>query len=82
MKVLIALAFVGLASMPANATEQEDQAACMSDAMTVCAQFIPDRERVGTCLVANRSRISVACRTALSRFNPSTASRAKATTLR
>ena len=84
MRILIALAFICLAFAPvtANATEQDDQAACMNDAMTVCGQFIPDRERVGACLVANRSRISVACRAAVARFNQSTASRAKTTALR
>jgi len=81
MRILIALAFFGLALAPgtAAATEQEDQAACMGDAMSVCGQFIPDRGRVGACLVANRSRISPACRSALVRFNPS---RSKTTALR
>jgi hypothetical protein len=40
----------------------------MSDAMTVCGQYIPDRDRVAHCLLANRSRVSPACRTALKRF--------------
>ena len=52
---------------------QEDKGACMADAFTVCAQFIPDRERVGTCLVANASRLSPACREAVKRFVPQTA---------
>jgi len=30
----------------AQAEDQQNQNACMSDAMTVCAQFIPDRQRV------------------------------------
>ena len=46
----------------------------MGDAMTICGQFIPDRENVGACLFSNRSRISPACRTAMLRFNPKTAS--------
>jgi len=65
---------LALAPVTVRADEQEDQAACMSDAMTVCGQFIPDRERVGACLVANRNRISPACREAVKRFNPRTAS--------
>jgi hypothetical protein len=83
MRILIALAFVCLAFVPvaANANDQDGQMACMNDAMTVCGQFIPDRERVAGCLIANRSRISVACRTALARFNKS-ASRSKATSIR
>jgi hypothetical protein len=55
-----------LAAVPARA--QDDHYACMSDAMTVCGQFIPDRERVAHCLMANRNRVSPACRTALKRF--------------
>jgi hypothetical protein len=70
------LALLGLALSPAvvKADPQQDQQACMNDAMTVCGQFIPDRERVAACLIANRSRISVACRTALTHFKPPTAS--------
>ena len=40
----------------------------MMDAQTVCGQFIPDRARVAHCLMANRRRISPACRTALKHF--------------
>lgn len=65
---------LALAPVTVRADEQQDQAACMGDAMTVCGQFIPDRERVGACLVANRNRISPACREAVKRFNPRTAS--------
>ena len=72
----VMLAFFGLAlsPVPASADPQQDQQACMNDAMTVCGQFIPDRERVAACLLSNRSRISAACRTALMQFNPRTAS--------
>jgi hypothetical protein len=55
-----------LAAVPARA--QDDHYACMSDAMTVCGQFIPDRERVARCLMANRNRVSPGCRAALKRF--------------
>ena len=80
MKILIALAFacVVMAPVAVKADAQEDQSACMNDAMTVCGQFIPDRERVAACLIDNRSHISAACRTALARFNKS-ASRSSAT---
>jgi hypothetical protein len=71
-----ALALFGLALTPAavRADAQQDQQACMSDAMTVCGQFIPDRERVAACLISNRSHVSAACRSALAHFNPKTAS--------
>lgn len=54
--------------------EESGQQACMQDAMSVCAAFIPDRERVASCLVSNRARISPACRSALTHFDPRTAS--------
>jgi hypothetical protein len=46
----------------------DDHFACMSDAMSICGQFIPDRERVARCLMANRGRVSLACRAALKHF--------------
>ena len=70
----VAVFWLALAPAAVRADPQQDQAACMNDAMTVCGQFIPDRERVAACLVSNRTRISVACRDALKRFNPRTAS--------
>jgi hypothetical protein len=77
IRTTLALTTFCLALAPAavRADAQQDQQACMNDAMTVCGQFIPDRERVAACLISNRSRISVACRNALKRFNPRTASR-------
>jgi hypothetical protein len=62
---------IALVPFPAFADEREDQAACMNDAMTVCSQFIPDRERVASCLIANPTRISQACRVALTHFDQS-----------
>ena len=73
----IAACSVAYASVPASAGAQEDQQACMNDALTICSQFIPDRDRVAGCLMSNRSRISPACRTALTQFNPKMASTAK-----
>jgi hypothetical protein len=54
--------------VPVGARADDDHYACMSDAMTVCGQFIPDRERVARCLMANRNRVSPACRVALKHF--------------
>ena len=71
IRTLPALALFCLILAPVAATaqqQQQDQDACMMDAQTVCGQFIPDRERVAHCLMANRSRISPACRVAIKRF--------------
>ena len=68
----LAIALFGLALMPlpVRADEQEDKNACMGDAFSICGQFIPDRDRVGACLFANRSHVSPECRTALKGYNP------------
>ena len=72
--IALSLFCLTLAPLGARGDEQSDQQACMGDAMSICGQFIPDREKVGACLFSNRSRISPACRTAMQRFNPKTAS--------
>ena len=74
-RIMIALASltVAISSVPVSA-EESGQQACMQDALSVCSAYIPDRERVATCLISNRSRISPACRSALDRFHPHTAS--------
>jgi hypothetical protein len=62
--VLCALVF---ASVAARADDDEQgRRACMVDALTVCAKFIPDRQRVADCLLANRERISEPCRVLVS----------------
>jgi hypothetical protein len=70
IRILVALGLFAVAIMPmtAVADQQQDQDACMQDAQTVCGQFIPDRERVAQCLIANSRKISPACRAALKRF--------------
>jgi hypothetical protein len=76
MKTHIALALVtlcvALAPTAVWADSQADEQACMGDALSVCSEFIPDRDRVGSCLFANRSRISPACQQAIKGFTPST----------
>jgi hypothetical protein len=66
--VVLGLSWLAFAPVTAQADEQEDRNACMTDAQVYCGQFIPDRERVAHCLMSNRHRISVACREALKHF--------------
>jgi hypothetical protein len=70
----LAAAAASVAPAAARAEQLDGRQACMQDALAFCGQFIPDRERVGACLVANRSRISPACREAVKHFTPLTAS--------
>jgi hypothetical protein len=58
--VLFSIALAPIASKADD--EQAGRKACMMDALTVCAKFIPDRERIANCLMANRDRISESCR--------------------
>lgn len=50
-----------------SAGAQSDDAvqACTPDAMRLCPEFIPDREKVRTCMLHKRSQLSEACRTAM-----------------
>jgi hypothetical protein len=72
MKSCVAMGFVLLCLMlaPARAMAdgQNDRFACIMDAETYCSQFIPDRARVAHCLMANRRRITPACREAIRHF--------------
>ena len=63
---LFGLVLTSFALEAADADEQ-GRKACMSDALTVCAKFIPDREQIANCLMANRERISQSCRLLLAR---------------
>jgi hypothetical protein len=65
ISTVLALALLGLALAPGAGKADDDEQgrkACMYDALTVCAQFIPDRERIADCLSSNRQRISEPCR--------------------
>ena len=55
---LVLASFAGKAA----ADDEQGRKACMYDALTVCAKFIPDREQIANCLMANRERISQSCR--------------------
>ena len=68
MKIRTALALVlsglVLAPIAVNASDDEEtgRKACMYDALTMCAKFIPDRQQIANCLIANSERISQPCR--------------------
>ena len=55
-----------LGSVVAASAQSEDATqACTPDAMRLCSEFIPDREKVRTCMLHKRSQLSEACRTAM-----------------
>jgi hypothetical protein len=53
---------VPAAAMPALAETVEERLACTPDAQTLCADEIPDGERVYTCLVKKVNDLSPACK--------------------
>jgi hypothetical protein len=70
MRIRATVAALLLALVPVAATAEtpEERQACMDDAFNVCGDAIPDRDRVAACLARNISRISVACRTVMERY--------------
>jgi hypothetical protein len=70
-RLTLAAAFT-LATLSTGAIAQsnEDQQACMDDAFRVCGAFIPDRGRVTTCMVQNKSQLSAACQVVMNRYAP------------
>jgi hypothetical protein len=64
-----ALAFALLipaATGPAFAETTEERMACTPDAQTLCADEIPDREKVYSCLVKRVNDLSPACKKIIS----------------
>jgi hypothetical protein len=60
-----ALAFallVPASTLPALAETQEERLACTNDANNLCADEIPDREKVYQCLVKKVNELSPACK--------------------
>jgi hypothetical protein len=72
MRKQIALAIVLAlgAGTVALAETAEEQQACTNDAFQFCQNFIPDRNRVFTCLADNRNKLSVACHTVMAPYLP------------
>jgi hypothetical protein len=69
MRKSIAVAFMLTlaAPLPAIAYTQADVDACTSDAIRLCQQAFPSKDRVVLCLVRNRRNLSPACTVAFDR---------------
>jgi len=73
-QIALAAAMIALSPLAASAASQEEEQACMGDAMGICGDYIPDRSRVAACLAKNINRISSPCRTVMLRYQqPATA---------
>ncbi len=53
----------------ASAQNPDVEQACTPDAMRLCGEFIPDRDKVKACMMHKRSELSEACRTAMAGGN-------------
>jgi hypothetical protein len=66
LSVIAGLAVVyGFALMPTSVAAQgtpDQQAHCQDDAMRLCGQFIPDVNRITSCMIAKRRQVSARCR--------------------
>jgi hypothetical protein len=54
----------------ALAETAEEQQACTNDAFQFCQNFIPDRNRVFTCLVENHNQLSAPCHVVMAPYLP------------
>src|SRR5882757_5212760 len=70
-QITLAIVLALSAGTVALAATQEEEQACTNDAFQFCQNFIPDRNRVFTCLVENRRQISAACHTVMAPYFPS-----------
>jgi hypothetical protein len=63
---------LGLVSEAALAQTTEDRRACTGDVLRLCASALPHRDRVITCVLANRGRLGGACRAVVARYSEGT----------
>ena len=57
--------FAGALPAPARSqglTQQQEAADCQSDALRLCAPYIPDHAKIHACLVTYKAYLSPACR--------------------
>jgi hypothetical protein len=63
---LVLALLVPAAATPGLAETPEERLACTADAQILCADEIPDRERVYSCLVKKVNDLSPACKRIIS----------------
>jgi hypothetical protein len=61
--LMLAVAFsISVWPAESRAYTPEEQQACSGDAMRLCGAFIPDVDRITTCMIQNKSQLSPPCR--------------------
>ena len=73
---------ISLTSFAAHAFEATpaQRKACMPDAFRLCSKQIPDINAVISCMAANKSQLSPACRTAFEQVLPAATTETKVAT--
>ncbi len=69
-QIVLAIVLALGAGKVALAETAEEQQACTNDAFQLCQNFIPDRNRVFTCLVENRTQLSAPCHVVMAPYLP------------
>jgi hypothetical protein len=63
--ILVVAIVLGMSALsviaPARAQTDETRQSCMNDALRLCQEAIPDRERVFNCLATHKDALSPAC---------------------
>jgi len=59
---ILILCLIAPISAHAAAGEAEKEAACRDDAMRLCSQNIPDRDKITSCMRERMPKLSPACR--------------------
>jgi hypothetical protein len=66
LALLLPAATIPATIVPALAETQEERMACTPDAQTLCADDIPDRDKVYSCLIKKVNDLSPACKKIIS----------------
>lgn len=60
--LVLALGFTAIATAKAAEATYAQRVACTPDAFRLCSSEIPDADAVKSCMIANKSQLSAACR--------------------
>jgi hypothetical protein len=62
LALVLALGLTAIASAKAEEGTYAQRIACTPDAFRLCSGEIPDADAVRTCMIANKTKLSAACR--------------------
>jgi len=60
LSVLVLSCVVGSPSFAAGTADERSD--CMSDALSICGQFVPNEKAITACMIKNKAKLSPACR--------------------